>query len=82
MHRGQQVSKAAYPEKFRRKLRTCFEARGIEFVFGDYIEVFPTEAELKASGVITTKNGRKIKADLVVRSTGPVPATGKNSHCM
>ena len=79
VHGAKEVSNATYPSKFRKALEKTFVDRGVQFVFGDYIDDFPSEAELQSAGAVTTRNGQKIPADLIVNSTGPLPATGMHT---
>ncbi|KAA1473407.1 FAD/NAD-P-binding domain-containing protein [Dentipellis sp. KUC8613] len=59
-----------YAPRFRRAVDVRIRARGVELVFGEYLdETAPKD------GVVTTRSGRKIPADLVVSSTGGTPAT-------
>jgi len=48
-----------------------FEARNIEFVLNDVVETFPNSD----SGEVGLKSGRKLQADLIVRTSGPRPNT-------
>lgn len=61
----------AYPDKFRKALDTSLRARGVEIVYNDFIDDIP------ADGVVgvTTRNGKRLDADLVVSTKGPRPNT-------
>lgn len=53
-----------YPASFRKSMASGLTARGVKIVYGDYIDDFPTD---KSAGV-TTRKGKKLNADLVVRT--------------
>jgi NADH dehydrogenase FAD-containing subunit len=64
----------AYPAKFRKAMGNSVAARGIDVVYKDYIDEFT--ADFKApEGFVTTRNGKKIDADLVVPTRGGKPNT-------
>ncbi|TFY51043.1 hypothetical protein EVG20_g11195 [Dentipellis fragilis] len=66
-----------YAPQFRRAVDVRIRARGVELVFGEHLdETVPKD------GMVTTRSGRKIPADLVVSSTGGTPATGFLSNIM
>lgn len=71
VHSGDMLFNDTYPASFRKYVAKTFIARGVKIVYGDYIDDFPTE---KAAGV-TTRNGKKLNADLVLATTGPLPNT-------
>jgi hypothetical protein len=52
----------AYPDKFRKALDVNLRSRGIDIIYDDFVDEYP---EAGVVGV-TTRNGRKIDADLVV----------------
>ena len=61
MHGGDKLLNAAYPDKFRNWASTRVQRAGIDVVLGDMVEnVEPS------NGSVSTKNGKSIKADLVV----------------
>lgn len=59
----------AYPKYFRKDVANAVRNRGVDVVLEDHVDDF----EPSESGVITTRNGKRIIADLVVRelSNGP-----------
>ncbi|KAF9471446.1 FAD/NAD-P-binding domain-containing protein [Pholiota conissans] len=62
----------AYPNYFRKDVATGLRKREVDIVLSDYVDdLEPTE-----SGVIKTRNGKRIIADLVVPCRGPKPNTG------
>jgi NADH dehydrogenase FAD-containing subunit len=65
-----QLLNGTYPEKFRDGIARQLRDRGVEIIFGDYIDSFPTEGK-----PVTTRLGRKIDADLVVPTRGGRPNT-------
>lgn len=60
------LTNKTYPDKFRKALDTSLRARGVDIIYNDYIDNIP------ADGVVgvTTRNGRKLNADLVVSRCG------------
>jgi NADPH-dependent 2,4-dienoyl-CoA reductase/sulfur reductase-like enzyme len=52
----------AYPESWRKYIHKQYSRRGVNGVLGDYVD----NVEIK-EGYVTTRSGRNIKADLVVR---------------
>ncbi|TFY76380.1 hypothetical protein EWM64_g7631 [Hericium alpestre] len=59
-----------YPDRFRSTVESRIRQRGVEFVFGDYLD----ETETK-DGFVRTRKGKVLPADLVVSSTGGTPNT-------
>lgn len=53
----------AYPKYFRKDVAKGLRNRGVEIVLNDWVD----ELEPSESGVIKTRNGKRIIADLVVR---------------
>ena len=53
-----------FPDKFRELVHKKLEARGIELVLGDYVATFPENDR----GEVTFRSGKKLQADLVVRT--------------
>lgn len=51
-----------YPDKFRRAIAKSLTAHGVQLVYDDYIDDFPAEGVVG----VTTRNGKKLDADLVV----------------
>ena len=64
MHGQDQLINDAYPQKFRTKALQRIQKTGTEVVLDDYVDV----TEPSEDGTVTTRNGRKIKASLVVRT--------------
>lgn len=54
----------AYPKYFRREVAKEVVGRGVDVVLGDFVD----DLEPSESGVIKTRNGKRIIADLVVRT--------------
>lgn len=63
VHAADQLLNKTYPDKFRKRTEKDITARGIEVVYNDYIDDF------SQTGTVTTRNGKKINADLVVSFT-------------
>lgn len=53
-----------YPAKFRTAVRRNWEKRNIDFILDDFIDTIPNLSEKITE--TTTRNGKTIKADLVV----------------
>ena len=51
----------SYPESWRATVAKGFVSRGIEIILGDYLD----DVDIK-EGYVTTRSGKRIKADLVV----------------
>ena len=58
-----------FPDKFRELVHKKLEARGIELVLGDYVATFPENDR----GEVTFRSGKKLQADLVVRTPSLPP---------
>ena len=56
-----------FPDKFRKLVNQKLEARGIELILGDYVATFPEND----GGEIVFRSGKKLHADLVVRTSSP-----------
>ena len=54
-----------YPDKFRQSLEHGLESKGVNVVLGEFVDETSSEPDSK---VITTRAGKKIDADLVVRA--------------
>ncbi|KAF8181636.1 hypothetical protein BJ912DRAFT_979622 [Pholiota molesta] len=59
-----------YPQSWRKYINKQYSRRGINGVLGDYVD----NVEIK-EGYVTTRSGKKIKADLVVPTRGGGPNT-------
>ncbi|KAJ3518632.1 hypothetical protein NMY22_g13576 [Coprinellus aureogranulatus] len=71
VHAQDQLVNAAYPKKFRTQLLRRIRKTGAEVVLDDYVD----STEPSEDGTVTTRKGRKIKADLVVPTRGGRPNT-------
>ncbi|KJA15813.1 hypothetical protein HYPSUDRAFT_1066992 [Hypholoma sublateritium FD-334 SS-4] len=60
----------SYPESWRASVAKSFGSRGIDFILGDYVD----DLEIK-EGYVTTRSGKRIKADLAVTTRGGRPST-------
>ncbi|KAH8814679.1 hypothetical protein DL96DRAFT_1535093 [Flagelloscypha sp. PMI_526] len=69
VHSGNTPLNKAYPEKYRRAVKRRLEQGKVNVIYNDYIDDFP-EAPVKT---VRTRNGRELKADLVVSARGPTP---------
>ncbi|KAK0481558.1 hypothetical protein IW261DRAFT_1471290 [Armillaria novae-zelandiae] len=72
IHGGSQLLNDTYPDRFRKKMEYGMISRGVEIVYNDYLDEFPTSGP----DSVTTRNGQTIKADLFVPAFGPKPNTG------
>ncbi|KAI0065713.1 FAD/NAD(P)-binding domain-containing protein [Artomyces pyxidatus] len=61
----------SYPDRFRSRVEKECKARGIEFVFEDYLD-----QEVPKDGAVTTRSGKRLVVDMVVVSRGGTPSTG------
>lgn len=61
----------AYPDKFRDALERSLRARGVEFMFNEYIDVIPEPGVSR----VTTRSGKTITADLFLSTRGSRPNT-------
>lgn len=62
MHGGNALLNDIYPSKFRKAVASGLTARGVNIIFSDYVDDFPTE---RMAGIIT-RHGTKLDADLLV----------------
>jgi NADPH-dependent 2,4-dienoyl-CoA reductase/sulfur reductase-like enzyme len=60
-------------EQLSDELAALYEANGVDLVLGHEIEAFHGDGTLEA---VTTKNGRRVEADLAVVGIGVEPVTG------
>ncbi|KAF7964765.1 hypothetical protein HWV62_3148 [Athelia sp. TMB] len=67
VHGGAALLNDTYPAKFRKSQAAGLTARGVRLVLNDYVDDFPASGG-KSAG-ITTRNGKKLNADLVVSPT-------------
>jgi apoptosis-inducing factor 2 len=58
----------AYPDKFRLALDRGLKVRGVEIIYNDFIDEIPAEGVVG----VTTRNGNKLDADLVVSTLPPL----------
>ncbi|KAJ7038797.1 FAD/NAD(P)-binding domain-containing protein [Mycena alexandri] len=71
VHGANGVTNATYPKKFRNGLEKSLRARGIDLILNDYVDEIPPPGP----ATITTRNGSRLEADLVVPTRGPRPRT-------
>jgi len=71
VHGDDMLVNKTYPNKFRKALDKSLKARGVEIVYNDFVDDVPAEGVVG----VTTRNGRKLDADVVVLTTGPRPNT-------
>jgi apoptosis-inducing factor 2 len=62
VHSDSQLLNSAYPDKYRERVEKDITSRGIDIVFNDYVDNL---AYLPA----TTRSGRHLEGDLVVRAS-------------
>ncbi|KAF9026133.1 FAD/NAD(P)-binding domain-containing protein [Hymenopellis radicata] len=65
-----QLLNDTYPDKFRRRAEASFVARGVKFVYKDYVDDFTP-----VNGSVKTRNGKTLDGDLVVAAWGTRPNT-------
>ncbi|KAH7330633.1 hypothetical protein B0J17DRAFT_737604, partial [Rhizoctonia solani] len=70
-HGGKEVMNKTYPVKFRRSLLDAVTNKGIEVILRDKI----SPDALPQDGYVTTQNGKRIRADLVIPAAGGRPNT-------
>lgn len=63
VHSETQLLNSAYPDKFRRAVLAAVEQTGTNVVLGDRVE----HSVPLQDGTVTTRQGAKIKTDLIVR---------------
>lgn len=63
----------AYPDKYRNAVRKDLEARNINLLLNEYVDIIPAQDEEVAE--VTTRSGKTVKADLVISSRGQRPNT-------
>jgi apoptosis-inducing factor 2 len=65
---------SSYPDRFRNHVATSITSRGVDIVYNDYIDSF-TPDYAPPEGSVLTRNGKSIKADLVIPTRGGRPNT-------
>ncbi|KAI0042337.1 FAD/NAD-P-binding domain-containing protein [Auriscalpium vulgare] len=70
VHGSDQLINSTYPDKYRKRVEQSVRAVGVDIVFNDYLD-----DNTITDGFVTTRKGKKIKADLVVPARGAKPAT-------
>jgi NADH dehydrogenase FAD-containing subunit len=70
---GDAVLNSTYKPKFRSTAGQSLAARGVNIIYGDHIDSFPADGALPDG--ITTRNGKKIDADLFLTTRGGRPNT-------
>lgn len=63
MHGDRLLLNDAYPNYFRKDVANAVRSRGVDIVLDDHVD----DLEPSESGVIQTRSGKRIIADLVVR---------------
>ncbi|KAJ7154049.1 FAD/NAD(P)-binding domain-containing protein [Mycena filopes] len=71
VHGASGVTNPTYPKKFRSGLEKGLRARGIDLILNDYVDEIPPPGP----ATVTTRNGTRLEADLVVPTRGPRPRT-------
>ncbi|KAJ6621167.1 hypothetical protein B0H10DRAFT_1911283 [Mycena sp. CBHHK59/15] len=71
VHGEAQLMNKTYPASFRKGLEKRLHARGVKFIFDDYVDEIPPPGP----AMIKTRKGEVIDADLVVPTRGPRPNT-------
>ncbi|KAJ7154055.1 FAD/NAD(P)-binding domain-containing protein [Mycena filopes] len=71
VHGSAAVTNPTYPKKFRSGLEKGLRARGIDLILNDYVDEIPPPGP----ATVTTRNGTRLEADLVVPTRGPRPRT-------
>lgn len=71
VHGGTELMNKTYPSKFRKALLSAVTKNGVEVVLGD--KIAPTV--VPEGGYVTTENGKRIQADVVINATGGRPNT-------
>jgi len=61
----------AYPDRFRAKAYHRLKQTGTEIILQDHVDT----QEPSADGIVTTRSGKSIQADLVIQTRGPRPNT-------
>jgi apoptosis-inducing factor 2 len=72
VHNSSQLLNGAYPAKYRGALEKAVRARGIELVLDDEISELPEDGS-PVDGKVTTKKGKVLTADYVVRTFSQSP---------
>ncbi|KAF8811277.1 FAD/NAD(P)-binding domain-containing protein [Phlegmacium glaucopus] len=62
----------AYPNSFRKSVARSIRKRDVTIILNDRVD----DLEISDAGTITTRNGRKLVADLVIPCQGPRPNAG------
>lgn len=66
VHNSPQLLNGAYPAKYRAAAERSVRERGIDLVLNDQVSDIPPEGR-PVDGKVTTKHGKVLKADYVVR---------------
>lgn len=69
VHNGSMLLNDAYPEKYRRRVERDARARGVDIVLEDRLDDMTPSSE----GTVTTRNGKVLPGDLIVRSPSLIP---------
>ncbi|KAG8741142.1 hypothetical protein FRC12_015758 [Ceratobasidium sp. 428] len=66
IHGGRELMNKSYPAKFRQSILDATQKLGVEVVLGDKV----SPKVVPEGGYVTTDNGARIRADIVVMATG------------
>jgi NADPH-dependent 2,4-dienoyl-CoA reductase/sulfur reductase-like enzyme len=72
LHLGRWLFDQLGVEQLSDELAALYESKGVELVFGNEVDAFHGNGRLEA---VTTKNGRRVEADLAVVGIGVDPVT-------
>ncbi|KAF8494065.1 FAD/NAD(P)-binding domain-containing protein [Gautieria morchelliformis] len=75
VHNSSQLPNGAYPAKYRAAVEKAVRARGIEILLDDEISSVPEDGN-PVDGKVSTKKGKVLTADYVVRTWGARANTG------
>ncbi|KAF5364780.1 hypothetical protein D9758_009319 [Tetrapyrgos nigripes] len=77
LHRDTKLINSTYPDKYRNRLAGQIKSRGVDLILNDSLDV-DSENKISTVGEVqtyTTKGGKDVKADLVIRAYGSKPNT-------
>ncbi|KAF5364793.1 hypothetical protein D9758_009322 [Tetrapyrgos nigripes] len=77
LHRDTKLINSTYPGKYRDRLANQIKSRGVSLILNDSLDV-DSENKISTIGEVqtyTTKGGKDVKADLVIRAYGSKPNT-------
>jgi len=70
VHGDHHLLNAAYPDEFRRAAEKSVTSRGVELILNDFVD-----QEAPTDGLVTTRLGKTLHADLIVQARGSRPNT-------